>query len=151
MELPMVVNLKMSSTNVDILTFSSITALSKDIVGEIELVFELNRCTFDMKTCEKYPGLVVRNLCKTLFEKGNHFSIVLERSKPPIRCPLKAGNYTLEETKIDLAFVSMFPLDGYVWVTTFKFLSSEPGSKKKQIVMCLNAETKIFRSNIRKP
>ena len=145
----MTAQLRMPSSNINIITFSGYVNLTKDIQGDMELVIEANRCTLDLKTCEKYPGARIKELCKRFSEKNKFYSSVFENIKPPAKCPVKAGNYTLKETKLDLSALAVIPLDGYLWVVAFKILSTDPGTKKKRLVMCLNSETKISRSNIK--
>ena len=140
--------MKIPASNINVATFSGLITVKKDIHGDMEFVIESNRCSFDMKICEKYPGAHIRELCKIFNTKNAFYSSIFDNIEPPIKCPLKAGNYTIDETKLDLSALAVLPVDGYVWVSTLKILS-EAGNKKKRIVMCINTETKIIRTNIR--
>lgn len=116
----------------------------------MEFSIESNKCTLDMTTCEKYASTTLRGMCKIFVKKNAFYSSFFENITPPLVCPLKTGNYTIVETKLDLTALSVLPLDGFVWVSTLKVLAMEPGLKKKRIVLCLNTETKIIRTNIRR-
>lgn len=131
------------------IAYSGLITVTEEVPGDIELVVESSKCSLDMKDCEKYSNINIHGMCQKFNEKKAFYSGALASIKPPLKCPLKPGNYTLEESELDLTPVSMIPLDGFIWVVTFKFVSSEAGSKTKKIAMCLNSETKIVRTNKR--
>lgn len=151
MEMPAKVEMGMPISNMNIVTFSGYFNVTEDIKGELEFNTDSFRCSFDMKTCEKYPGKTYRDLCKIFRDKNSFFRSFFEKINPNLKCPLKSGIYNMEETKIDFSLFAMLPLDGFVWVSTLKLLSAEPGIKRKRIVMCINAETKIVRTAVKKP
>lgn len=133
-------------TNIDKMKYSGTIAVSDEVPGEIDLVMEYNKCSLDMKTCEKYDIINIREMCKKFQDKNAFYSNIFAHIKPPLKCPIKPGNYTLEESSLDLAPFALFPIDGYIWVLSFKFASGEKGIKGKKVVMCLNAEVKIIRT-----
>lgn len=139
----------MPSSNINVMSFSGFVNITRDIQGDMELVMEVNRCSLDRNTCEKYPGATIREMCRRFQEKTKFYAKFFSNFEPPLRCPLKAGNYTMNEIKLDLSVISVLPLDGYLWLVTFKILAIEPGLKKKQTAMCINTETKIVRSGIK--
>lgn len=146
----MTVDLKIPKSNINGMTMSGWIDVKKEIQGNMELVLEANRCTLDMKNCEKYPGTTFRDLCSKFDDKNAFYSPFLESFEPPLKCPMKPGNYTIHEIKLDYTLFSALALDGYIWLTTFKILASEAATKKKRIVACLNTELKIVRCNKRK-
>lgn len=143
------VQLELPSTNINVVTFSGSVNISKEIKGDMELIIEANRCSLDRKTCEKYPGATVHRICKKFDEKNTFYSSFFENIKPAFKCPIKPGLYTVDQTKLDLNAISMLPLDGYLWVVTFKMLTADAGNKRKQTAMCLNSEIKVLRTSIR--
>lgn len=146
----MAITMKAPQSNIgNKILFSVLITVSEEVPGEIEFVIESNRCTLDMKTCEKYPVMNVREMCKKFQEKNAFFSMTLASFKPPLKCPIKTGNYSLEESFIDLTPVAFVPLDGFVWIVTFKLVANEKGSKNKKTVLCMNSETKIIKVNKR--
>lgn len=145
----MAVEGKMPVSHLNVVSFSGYGYLSRDIKGDLELFVEVNRCSLDMKFCENYPGTTIRELCKRFRDKNAFYSSTLESIKPLLKCPVKAGNYTFMELKLDLSALSLLPMDGYVWLTTIKLLSAEERIKRKLIVLCIAAETKILRSSIK--
>lgn len=147
---PMSIQMSIPKSNINTLKMSGLITAAVEVPGDIELVVEANKCTLDMMTCEKYAGVSVRELCKRFKVKGAFYSNVIASIKPPLQCPIKAGNYTMEESTFDLSMLSVLPLDGYIWVVTFKLMSAENG-KTKKIAMCLNSETKIFRTSRKSP
>lgn len=130
------------------MNYSGIIDVTEEVRGEIELVTESNRCSNDMRTCAKYDTLNIHDMCKKFLDRKAFYSNVFNHIKPPFKCPIMPGIYKLEEASLDLRAFSLFPVDGYVWITTFKFVASEKG-KAKRIVMCINSETKIFKTRIR--
>lgn len=122
--------------------------MTEEVLGDIEFVLGASKCTLDMKTCEKYPTTNIREMCKKFQERNAFYSSALSNFKPPLKCPLKPGNYTLSESRMDLAPVAFIPLDGFVWIVTFKFVSTEKVSQNKKIVMCLNSEVKIVKTRV---
>lgn len=136
-------------SNINKLKFSGNIAVSEEIPGEIELVFEPNKCTLDMKTCEKYGNINIREMCSKFEDKSAFYSATFAAIKPAFKCPIQPGNYTWESSTLELTPLAMFPLDGFVWVASIKLVSSVKRSKTKKTVLCLNSETKIVRVNIK--
>lgn len=146
---PMAIQMSIPKSNINTLTMSGLIVATQEVPGEIEFTIEANKCTLDMKSCEKYTSVSVRDMCKKFESKGAFYSNAFASVQPPLQCPIKPGNYTMKESRFDLSLLSVLPLDGFIWVVTFKLISAESGSKKKKIAMCLNSETKIFRTSRR--
>ena len=77
------------------------------------------------------------------------YSEVLGAIKPKLECPLKAGNYTLGKTLVDLTVFKIVASEGYVWILTIKVVTSAKGSKIKKVSACLIIELKVTRKNQR--
>lgn len=149
METLMSVHLIIPGSNLNVVTLSGYVNVKQDIQGDMELVLESNRCTFDMKTCEKFPSPTIRELCRKFNTKNAFYSSFFDNIKPTVKCPLKAGNYTINKTKLDLSPIYALPLDGYVWISKIKVLAKDKNNKKR-IEMCMNTETKIIRTNVKR-
>lgn len=143
----MSINMSIPKMNIGSLKYSGVITATEKVIGDIEFALESSKCTSDLKTCEKYATVNFREMCKRFQEKNRFYSGLFENIKPPLSCPIQPGNYSIEEASIDLTPVSFVPLDGFTWLVTFKFVSSTKGSKVKKTVLCLNSETKIYRTN----
>ena len=137
-------NLPKSNTN-NSLPISGNIEVKENIPGDFEFVIESNRCSLDLKKCEKYGNINFRQICKLFMDENSFFKAFFSGIEPPLKCPLTSGNYTITDSAVDLNIVSFFPLDGYVWMVTFSLVSSEKGSKHKKVAMCINTETKIVK------
>jgi hypothetical protein len=104
-----------------------------------------------MKTCEKYPAVVIREMCKKLKDKKAFYYSALEQISPPFQCPFKTGIYTMAQSSLDLSMLSVFSfMDGYIWVVTFRLVLYDSESKSKKTIFCINSETKITKIRIKK-
>ena len=145
METALDLQLDVPPVNVNCFDFSGNLTISQDIKGDIDYVIEPNRCTLDMKTCEKFQNLNINEMCKEFADKNAFYYKVFSANHPKFECPIKAGNYTWERVNFDLSFISMLPLHGYIWIVTVKFVAAEKGSRVKKTILCMNTETKITR------
>lgn len=139
------------NSNFNKLEYSGFITVSEEVAGEIEFLVEASKCSLDMKSCEKYNNVKIQSMCDRFMEKNTFYSSALASIHPQLKCPIKPGVYTLNEAAIDLSLISVIPLDGYVWVVTFKLLQAEKTKKMKKVVLCLNSETKIIRSSDKRP
>ena len=122
--------------------------VTEEVPGDLNLVVESNKCDLEMKSCVKYNTFNIGGVCQKFLDKKEFYSDVLSSITPPLKCPIKVGNYTLDERTLDLRIISFLPLDGYIWVNSYKLVSSQKG-KPKKVILCLNAEIKIMRTNKR--
>lgn len=145
--MPIMVNLTIPPINHVKIKYAVVITVSEEVKGDLEMVIEGFKCLLDMTGCEKYDSFNVPGMCQKFQDKNPLFTSFFHSFKPPWTCPIKPGNYTIEEGLLDLSLISLLSLDGYVWAATFKFVTGEKRSKNKKIVMCLNSETKIFKSS----
>lgn len=123
----------------------NITVKSK-IEGNLQFDIVAARCSLDMKDCMKFAGTPpISNLCSSFTIKGSFYSQIFENISPDWKCPIQPGNYTMTKAMIDLSIVSLFPLDGSIWMTTFRIIDE----KSKRVYMCLNTETRVLRKRFR--
>jgi hypothetical protein len=135
-------------TSYDKFTFDGGTVVvNEDILGDIDLVIEGNRCTLDMKSCEKYPTLKIPGLCKLISVKKAFYLSVLDKVTPRPKCPAKAKNHTISSCSMDMTVLKMLSIDGYVWIVK-STLSSNDGKIRKKIA-CLNVEVKVTKDRIK--
>ena len=119
---------------------------SKDISGDLTVSLEFTRCSLDLKFCEKWRNVNVKEICAMFVENKKVYGVVLNVVnviKPKLECPIKSGNYTLDRTSLDFTALRMFPIEDHVWVITSKFISFDKVSKTKKVVSCMNTEVKI--------
>lgn len=147
-KLPIAVGLNFPKTRGDLIQFAGYMEVHEEIPGDIDFALETNRCSLDMKICEKFTTVNVKGVCKTFKEKDKFYSSILATIKPPLECPLKPDNYTAKQAIIDLKHVSLLPIDGYIWLVTLKFVTSSKGSRAKKLIMCVNAEVKIIKTRV---
>lgn len=133
----------------DSATVSGLVTVTEEITGDIDLVIEVNRCTTDLKTCTKENTINFKGMCKIFSIKNAFYSKVFDSLQPNFDCPLRTGNYTLRETSFDLKFARLFPLDGYTFIQTFKWVTKDKKNNVKRVVMCFYIEVKVFVSNKR--
>lgn len=145
MSLPMMLHLNFPEKNINKIMYSGYIEITEEITGEIELVLEVNKCDLEIKACEKYNSLKIGGMCQKFKDKNAFYSSGLSTIKPPLKCPIKPGNYSMENSAIDLSLVSVFPLDNFAWIVIFKFVAAD-SNKSKKTVMCINSETKIFKT-----
>lgn len=137
--------MEIPAENINKMAVRGSIVVTEEIRGGIDFVMEISRCNLDMKICEKYDNVNVKGMCKKFVDKTAFYSAALESIHPQLKCPIKPGNYTAH-VDIDLNLFSIFPIEGFVWITTFKMVATDKGSKTKKIVCCLNSETKIVRA-----
>jgi hypothetical protein len=123
--------------------------VNEEIRGDFDIVAESTRCSLDMKTCEKFSTLRIRDACKLINDKNAFYSAALEKISPQIKCPIKPGKYYLSKTSADLSILSLLSLDGYVWMDKITFSTNDIGSKTKKRILCINAETKITKMRVK--
>lgn len=137
-------------TYVNKLSLHGYITVHQEISGEVDLIMETNKCSLDMKKCEKYSNRTFQKMCDRFKQKNAFFSSAFSSVEPTLQCPIKTGNYTMNNSTFDLTPLTILPLGDNVWVMMFKFISAENGSKRKKISLCLNVEVKILKAG-RKP
>lgn len=147
LKMPIMVNLTIPKMNYVQVKYAGVVSVTEEVKGELEMVIEGFKCSLDMTDCQKYNSFNVGGMCQKFQNTNAFYSSFFNSIRPPWKCPIKPGNYTIEEGLFDLNLISLLSLDGYVWSATFKFVSGDKRSKNKKIVMCLNSETKIIKTN----
>jgi len=122
----------------DKLLYSADFVIHEDIPGPIEISLEVNRCSLNLKKCEKYPTVRTIGFCEA-FKKKAIYADSLTAFKPPLQCPIKAGNYSATDAELDLGIISFLPSQGYIWLVCIRAF----GGASKTLVMCIQTETKI--------
>jgi ML domain len=132
------------SSCVNKVEFSADMIVKEDISGELVLTSEVNRCSLDLKTCEKFSVKNFRDFCNKYMTNHLIFSAAFSSFEPQLSCPVKAGNYTLKKTAIDLSIFSIFPIDGFVYLGSYQIVAGTQA--KREPVLCVNYEVKIVKT-----
>ena len=132
----------------NILTFVGTIEIKEKLYSPIDLSLDGNRCSLDMKSCEKTPAANMRGVCNKLTDSTFLFSYAVARIVPRLLCPINAGNYTILYTEVDMKILTYFPLDGFVYNSVVKVVSTDPVRKTKKLAFCGKFETKIVKDRI---
>lgn len=150
MEMPAKGDLKLTRIFLDSkLRGSGILEVKEKIWGPLDISLENNRCSIDMKNCEKFMTFNIKEVCKKFSDSMPLYANVFKNIRPPLKCPVEPGNYTIPPAELDISIMSLMPLDGYVYLTSFKVSSGVNGGKSKKIAWCLSIETKIERIRVK--
>lgn len=122
---------------------SARASVSEDITGDFDFVSESSRCTVDMKSCGKHLTYRAKNVCDALKVKNAFYSDIFNSFNPSVKCPIKAGNYTLQKATFDLKYFQVFPIDGYVYSVTFKWLQISQPNNTERTLMCMKFDVKV--------
>lgn len=142
---PMDIYANFEKSNINKVAYSGYIHVKEEITGELVLVLDTSRCSLDMKKCEKYSNRNFRNMCTRFHEQNKFYTSSFSNISPPFDCPIRPGNYSLGQSSVDLSLFSFLPLDGYIWVVNYRFVSIDEGGKSRRIVMCANSEIKIAK------
>lgn len=126
--------------------FSGTCVIPKDVPGPIEATADISRCDVSMKQCENYPNIRIQGLCQMLKHTEAFYYNILSKIEPQIKCPVKAGNYVVNNSSIDLSAIAFIPMSGSVWLATLKIFSG----KNRELTLCSVVEFKIVRAKGRK-
>lgn len=114
----------------------------------LDASFDSNRCTLDMKHCEKFNSLNVKGVCKRFTNSSSILGKMTAIITPPLSCPVQPGNYSTTKFDIDTKTISFLPLDGYIYNIQAKLASVNPATKKKTLVGCIKFEAKIVKIRV---
>lgn len=143
--LPIITNLTFKS-GINKFDISGEFQVKEKVDGKLQFTIETVKCSMDLKECQRYVLPVsFDDICEMFERKMRFYTLTFESVVPPFKCPLKPGIHIMSRSTIDLGIVSLLPLDGSMWVTTFKIIEKNT----KKMVMCLNSETKIIRKRVR--
>jgi hypothetical protein len=117
--------------------------IMEKIPGPISLSLESSRCSLDMKNCEYFNVINLKEICKKFVDINPIYTSVFGKISPPLKCPLAVGNYTIKETAIDLKIFAFMPLDGYFYNTVMKSTSAG------KTAWCFKTEVKIVKARVR--
>jgi hypothetical protein len=126
--------------------------VSEKLYGPMDLSYEINRCTSDMKSCEKFLTFNVRQICQKLQNVQNSLSFIgkaVANITPTLKCPVEAGNYTLKKTEIDLKKYSFLPIDGFILNLVVKLVTTIPATKTRAVASCVKVEFGVEKIRVR--
>lgn len=114
--------------------------------SDLQFTVSAVRCSMDMKNCLRFAVMpTMFNLCELFEEKDKFYTVIFDAAKPRLKCPIESGNYTLDKITMDMTPLDFLPIDGNIWLLTFRILED----KSKKVHMCLNTQSKIVRRRLR--
>lgn len=147
MELPALVEWKIPhSSFYNKVLISGVMNVKEKIFGPLDFSIENNRCSLDMKNCEKGSTVKFKEICKKFADPSPFYSNLFKNVQPPLKCPIEPGNYSMEQAEVDISFAAFLPIDGYVHISTVKVSSALNGGKTRKIALCLSIETKVVKT-----
>lgn len=75
----------------------------------MDLMFTISivRCSLDIKDCQRFVAMpATLNLCRLLEEKEKFYTVMTDAIHPRLKCPIEAGNYTLDKITVNLKVIS---------------------------------------------
>lgn len=92
--------------------------VSEDVKSDFFIHMHSERCTYQgIPQCAVFSNRNLTNICSQL--KNNFFIDLSKFTKPSFKCPLKQANYAFKKAVVDLNHISILPISGYVWNTSF--------------------------------
>jgi len=148
----MEVYIKVPKSNTAVIPFSGNLIVNEEIKGSFDLETSSKRCSLDLSDCEQYGKGKYQNMCSVLNDQNSWYSTVLSGIKPPLKCPIKPGNYSLNDASLNMGLFKLMPMEGYIWRVSYKIVSTEKinGNASRDVLMCLTTETKIIKASSRK-
>jgi hypothetical protein len=132
-------------TNINVIKYSGYFLVHEELAGDFELVIEANRCSLQMENCEKYANFRTDKICEKLELKKQILGSIARAITPPLHCPVKPGNYSLGNPVVDVSILNVLNFDGYIWVSTYKLVTTNSTTKLKKIILCYNTEVKMVK------
>lgn len=120
--------------------------VSETITSDFYFNMYSKRCNIQRMTqCSLFADRNITELCSQL--QNNIWLNLSKFTKPPLKCPLKSGTYAFQNAIVDLAQVSLLPLEGYLWKT--KFTIYQLGGNNPQPLGCFLVNVKITENRKR--
>ncbi|KAL3273855.1 hypothetical protein HHI36_015281 [Cryptolaemus montrouzieri] len=113
----------------------------EDIDKELMLSITIIRCRVreNPDTCEHFHSFNTNKYCQLIGTKSPLWSPFFDHITPPWRCPLKKGDYVVEDAVFDVSSFLLFPVQGWFWKVTAE--QKDPDTKEK--VFCLITEAQV--------
>lgn len=122
---------------------------TEKLMGQLDLLLEINQCSLDKKSCEKMPTIDLKDMCKKLKAKNTFYSGIISNLKPELKCPIEPAVYNLNEVEVDFTMFSAFLHEGNLYAFNLKLIMTDHVSKKKRVIFCLNAEIKVVKTRVK--
>ncbi|KAK9887892.1 hypothetical protein WA026_000196 [Henosepilachna vigintioctopunctata] len=113
----------------------------EDINFEPTLSITIVRCKVreNPDTCEHFHSFTTTKYCRLIETKSPLWTPFFDQITPPWRCPLKKGDYIVENAVFDVSSFLLFPVQGWFWKVSSEQI--DPTTKKK--IFCLITETQV--------
>ncbi|KAJ8918684.1 hypothetical protein NQ315_015004 [Exocentrus adspersus] len=94
--------------------------LLADVDSDMKLWLFLKRCTSrdSLDTCETYNTIKINHFCRILNAKNKPWTMVVDQITPPVKCPLKKGDYEVKNSTFDGSAFDRFPVVNWYWMIT---------------------------------
>lgn len=125
--------------------YSGYATISETVKGNLNLILDIQKCDFSMKSCDKYSTRNIPGICALVQLKDALFAEAFVNVVPKVECPLKPANYSLGTSAIDMKPFSLVQLDGFIWIVNFRLMSAVDGNSKRKTALCVNSQTKVVR------
>lgn len=99
------------------------------------MLMDLNRCTIKDNKCSRYTTISSDDLCTKMKDKYMFYSQYIHSWKPQLRCPI-FGNYTVQNTDVDLTVPLSLISGTYRWLMYFKFFEK----KSREMICCFTVQ-----------
>jgi hypothetical protein len=117
--------------------------LLQDVTGPLIYILLAQRCQIQSDDCdEPYPTARFDRVCERFPERDQIWSSFMEGIKPPVQCPIRAGNYLLRNATWNFDSLIVLPLEGYKWKVTLKFAQGD----ESNVIVCFNLVAIITES-----
>jgi hypothetical protein len=142
-----IVQMSFAPKNINKVTYMVTLDVKEDIIGDLVLFAESNRCSLDMKTCEHYAKRNYNGLCEAFAEKNDMFAGFYRSVEPRLQChPLKSGKYSTLNTTLDLSAFSFIPIEGWIWIMKLRVVEKNKKGTSQKAAWCVDAEVKITKT-----
>ncbi|CAO1333600.1 unnamed protein product [Diamesa hyperborea] len=111
----------------------------EEVKGPVEMMLVVNKCDLKKKHCGHFQDLQITGICQKLSDPYSLYNKAFAEMKPPLKCPLKVGIYSMMDSLIDLSGLTGLSIDGHIWVVQIKWMSGDKN------ILCIDNETKITK------
>lgn len=101
--------------------------------------------------CETFTNFTIVDFCERLVTPGMMGYRYLSKIKPKMKCPVKAGTFSMDKVDIFFGRMLSLPVEGYRWIIRSSMLGKVLGDKREMITLgCLAMNARIMASTTRK-
>ncbi|XP_031618261.1 uncharacterized protein LOC116337652 [Contarinia nasturtii] len=125
-------------------TLNSSIKVSKDIQEILYFKMSAIECSLSRGKCNDLLAKGTPDICNYINKPNSIWSNVVNTSKPPLRCPIKAGTYHVENSTFDLSLVSRIPIDPCTLMINLTIFDYFPVSnRKRRDLVCISVKVTV--------